>query len=147
MVVAARTPDPPVRYKQRRATPFFFFALASCLVPTATSSDSPATPCVFQMRVINAFKSTLEDLQERRSVRSLHSLRSSRSSHPLSDIKYIDEDPKTPSPLSSNNTVRMVSPAAEDPNLVPPQTHAKQPLEAQAPSAPAPSSTHSETSI
>ncbi|KAK3932602.1 Plasma membrane calcium-transporting ATPase 3 [Frankliniella fusca] len=101
-----------------------------------------------QMRVINAFKSTLEDLQERRSVRSLHSLRSSRSSHPLSDIKYIDEDPKTPSPLSSNNTVRMVSPAAEDPHLVPLQAPAPAPAGKQhvAPSAPAHSS-HTETSI
>lgn len=110
--------------------------LACLAIPT---SDFPTTPCVLQMRVINAFKSTLEDLQERRSVRSLHSLRSSRSSHPLSDIKYIDEDPKTPSPLSSNNTVRMVSPA-EDPHLVP--------LQAQGGKhAAPPPSLHTETSI
>ncbi|XP_065219562.1 plasma membrane calcium-transporting ATPase 2 isoform X3 [Planococcus citri] len=42
-----------------------------------------------QLRVIRAFKSTLEDLEERRSI---HSLRSTRS-RPLSDITYIDEDP------------------------------------------------------
>ncbi|KAG8199832.1 hypothetical protein JTE90_000919 [Oedothorax gibbosus] len=52
-----------------------------------------------QLRVVRAFKSTLEDMEERRSCHSLHSLRSSRS-HPkqLSDISYIDEDVKTPSP-------------------------------------------------
>ncbi|GFR32210.1 calcium-transporting ATPase [Trichonephila clavata] len=49
-----------------------------------------------QLRVVRAFKSTLEDMEERSSVHSLHSLRS----HPkqLSDISYIDEDVKTPSP-------------------------------------------------
>ncbi|KFM74141.1 Plasma membrane calcium-transporting ATPase 3, partial [Stegodyphus mimosarum] len=55
-----------------------------------------------QLRVVRAFKSTLEDMEERRSVHSLHSLHSLRSSrsHPkqLSDISYIDEDVKTPSP-------------------------------------------------
>nr|XP_015903633.1 plasma membrane calcium-transporting ATPase 2 isoform X4 [Parasteatoda tepidariorum] len=55
-----------------------------------------------QLRVVRAFKSTLEDMEERRSVHSLHSLHSLRSSrsHPkqLSEISYIDEDVKTPSP-------------------------------------------------
>lgn len=57
-----------------------------------------------QLRVVRAFKSTLEDMEERRSVHSLHSLHSLRSSRshpgprPLSDISYIDEDLKTPSP-------------------------------------------------
>lgn len=36
-----------------------------------------------QLRVVRAFKSTLEDLEERRSVASLHSLRSSRSAQPI----------------------------------------------------------------
>lgn len=46
--------------------------------------------------MIRAFKSTLEDLEEKRSEHSVHSLRSSRSQsglRPLSDITYIDEDP------------------------------------------------------
>lgn len=57
-----------------------------------------------QLRVVRAFKSTLEDMEEKRSVHSLHSLHSLRSSRshpgnrPLSDISYIDEDVKTPSP-------------------------------------------------
>lgn len=77
-----------------------------------------------QLRVVRAFKSTLEDMEERRSVHSLHSLHSLRSSrsHPkqLSDISYIDEDVKTPSPndypydiadsqknaVNTNNSVR-----------------------------------------
>lgn len=72
----------------------------------------------FQLRVVRAFRSTLEDLEERRSV---HSLRSSRSHtgamgnalHPLlmakspttllpphyTDISFIDEDPN---PTSRN---------------------------------------------
>lgn len=51
--------------------------------------------CLFQLRVVRAFKSTLEDMEERRSVHSLHSLRTSRSHpgpRPLSDISYIDEE-------------------------------------------------------
>lgn len=72
--------------------------------------------CVLQLRVIRAFKSTLEGLEERRSVHSLHSMRSSRShpgTQPLSDITYIDEDPvKTPYTLP---LPKMVSPA-EDPH-------------------------------
>lgn len=48
-----------------------------------------------QLRVIRAFKSTLEDMEERRSVHSIHSYRSTRSylnSRPMSDISYIDEE-------------------------------------------------------
>ncbi|XP_050530800.1 plasma membrane calcium-transporting ATPase 2 isoform X3 [Daktulosphaira vitifoliae] len=45
-----------------------------------------------QLRVIRAFKSTLEDLEERRSIHSLRTTTSSRS-RPLSDnITYIDEE-------------------------------------------------------
>ncbi|XP_053203024.1 plasma membrane calcium-transporting ATPase 2-like isoform X4 [Panonychus citri] len=54
-----------------------------------------------QLRVVRAFKSTLEDMEDKRSIHSLHSLRSSRSHpgpRPMSDISYIDEDDKTPSP-------------------------------------------------
>ncbi|XP_064473552.1 plasma membrane calcium-transporting ATPase 2-like isoform X3 [Ornithodoros turicata] len=56
-----------------------------------------------QLRVVRAFKSTIEDEDGRsiHSMHSLHSLRSSRShpgARPLSDISYIDEDGKTPSP-------------------------------------------------
>lgn len=73
----------------------FFIGIALCMYV-----------CIFsflqQLRVVRAFKSTLEDMEERRSVHSLHSLHSLRSSrsHPkqLSDISYIDEDVKTPSP-------------------------------------------------
>lgn len=76
----------------------------------------------FQLRVIRAFKSTLEDLEERRSVHSYHSMRGSRSHtgpRPLSDITYIDEDPvKTPSPYNnSSSNIRYnhssLSPASE----------------------------------
>ncbi len=54
-----------------------------------------------QLRVVRAFKSTLEDMEERRSVHSLHSLRTSRSHpgpRPLSDISFIDEEVNAPSP-------------------------------------------------
>jgi len=46
-----------------------------------------------QLRVIRAFKSTLEDMEEKRSCHSLHSVRSSRSylARPASDISYIDD--------------------------------------------------------
>lgn len=79
----------------------------------------------FQLRVIRAFRSNLEDLEERRSV---HSLRSSRSHtgapghqlsllhpllmarsptsvmpHNLPDISFIDEDP---APLTGGRTSR-----------------------------------------
>ena len=53
-----------------------------------------------QLRVVRAFKSTLEDMEERRSVHSLHSLRTSRSHpgpRPLSDISFIDEEVNAPS--------------------------------------------------
>ncbi|KAK9890132.1 hypothetical protein WA026_008939 [Henosepilachna vigintioctopunctata] len=71
-----------------------------------------------QLRVIRAFKSTLEDLEERRSVHSLHSLHSLRSSRshtgpwpprPLSDITYIDEDPKQ-SAQKNDDQHRLLSP-------------------------------------
>merc|ERR1712223_841426 len=52
-----------------------------------------------QLRVIRAFRSTLEDMEEKRSV---HSLRSTRSylSRPMSDISYVDEDTLSPSAAS-----------------------------------------------
>lgn len=59
-----------------------------------------------QLRVVRAFKSTLEDVEDKRSIHSIHSLHSLRSSRshpsgrPLSDISFIDEDGKTPSPAS-----------------------------------------------
>ncbi|XP_049529116.1 plasma membrane calcium-transporting ATPase 2 isoform X3 [Dermacentor silvarum] len=57
-----------------------------------------------QLRVVKAFKSTLEDMEDQRSIHSLHSLHSSRShpggARPMSDISYIDEDAKSPSPQS-----------------------------------------------
>lgn len=53
---------------------------------------------MIQLRVVRAFKSTLEDLEEKRSNHSLHCLRTSRS-HPvmsqtnrqLSEAAYIDD--------------------------------------------------------
>ncbi|KAI5699891.1 hypothetical protein M8J76_013008 [Diaphorina citri] len=45
-----------------------------------------------QLRVIRAFKSTLEDLEERRSVHSLRSSRSNQGCKPFSDMSFIDED-------------------------------------------------------
>ncbi|XP_075552632.1 plasma membrane calcium-transporting ATPase 3 isoform X4 [Dermacentor variabilis] len=57
-----------------------------------------------QLRVVKAFKSTLEDMEDQRSIHSLHSLHSSRShpggARPMSDISFIDEDAKSPSPQS-----------------------------------------------
>ena len=49
-----------------------------------------------QLRVIRAFKSTLEDMEEKRSCHSMHSVRSSRSylSRPASDISYIEDEEK-----------------------------------------------------
>lgn len=44
---------------------------------------------------MRAFKSTLDEMEERRSIHSLHSLRTSRSHpgpRPLYDISYIDEE-------------------------------------------------------
>ena len=57
---------------------------------------------VFQLRVIRAFRSTLEDMEEKRSV---HSMRSTRSylARPMSDISYVDED--TLSPTSGHGMV------------------------------------------
>ncbi|KAK7582784.1 hypothetical protein V9T40_014229 [Parthenolecanium corni] len=54
-----------------------------------------------QLRVIRAFKSTLEDLEERRSI---HSLRSTRS-RPLSDITFIDEEPGKAPCFNTNSTL------------------------------------------
>lgn len=56
---------------------------------------------LFQLRVIRAFKSTLEDLEERRSLASMHSQRSGTrlggqttpaGPRPLLDMTYIDEE-------------------------------------------------------
>ncbi len=76
-------------------------------------------PCVLQLRVIRAFKSTLEDLEERRSI---HSLRSTRS-RPLSDITYIDEDPGKAPCYITNSTISATfgppihkTPSCEDPH-------------------------------
>lgn len=83
-----------------------FFLLSS------TFSHSPKTcktagwaACqMMQLRVVKAFKSTLEDMEDQRSIHSLHSLHSSRSHpggvRPMSDISFIDEDAKSPSPQS-----------------------------------------------
>lgn len=59
-----------------------------------------------QLRVIRAFKSTLEDLEERRSAQSLRSARSQIGApRPMSDITYIDEDPiKTPNEHYNNKS-------------------------------------------
>ena len=59
----------------------------------------PQSITLLQLRVIRAFRSTLEDMEEKRSV---HSLRSTRSylSRPMSDISYVDEDTLSPSAAS-----------------------------------------------
>ncbi|XP_014670937.1 PREDICTED: plasma membrane calcium-transporting ATPase 2-like [Priapulus caudatus] len=53
-----------------------------------------------QLRVVRAFRSTLEEVEDGRSIHSLHSmhsLRSSRSHHrPLSEIQFIDDPLKSP---------------------------------------------------
>lgn len=170
--MAAPTPISPVTpvMLKRQALPCQAWPCLAPALPSPPLLTPPPPPVFFQMRVINAFKSTLEDLQERRSVRSLHSLRSSRSSHPLSDFKYIDEDPsasaasaKTPSPHSSNHTGTL-APAAEDqvPHLERPEGSVYPHQPHQAPAAKqqhqhhqqqqlvapsAPTSHHTETSI
>lgn len=49
-------------------------------VPTERGGFNVLVTTLFsQLRVVRAFKSTLEDLEERRSVASFHSLRTSRS--------------------------------------------------------------------
>lgn len=48
----------------------------------------------FQLRVIRAFKSTLEDLEEKRSEHSIHSLRNSRSH---SGLRSMEDDPSVKS--------------------------------------------------
>lgn len=66
-----------------------------------------------QLRVVRAFKSTLEDMEDQRSVHSLHSLHSSRShpgGRPMSDISFIDEEAKSPSPQSDPLPTDLVSP-------------------------------------
>jgi len=53
-----------------------------------------------QLRVIRAFKSSLEEMEDARSCHSMHSVRSTRSylanntSRPTSDISFIDDDEK-----------------------------------------------------
>lgn len=57
-----------------------------------TSHDTRVVFVCLQLRVIRAFKSTLEDLEERRSIHSYRTTTSSRG-RPLSDnITYIDEE-------------------------------------------------------
>lgn len=57
-----------------------------------------------QLRVIRAFKSTLEDMEERRSAQSVRSAKLQMGNQrPVSDITYIDEDPiKTPNEHYNN---------------------------------------------
>lgn len=87
----------------------FFF----CASPrSSSSSPRPGCPSV-QLRVVRAFKSTLEDMEDQRSVHSLHSLHSSRShpgGRPMSDISFIDEEAKSPSPQSDPLPADLVSP-------------------------------------
>jgi len=48
---------------------------------------------VLQWRVVRAFKSTLEDMEERRSVHSLRSsIRRQSVRRPTSNVTYVDED-------------------------------------------------------
>lgn len=47
---------------------------------------------LLQLRVIRAFKSTLEDMEEKRSIHSLRCQSGSRLPRPMSDMSYIDED-------------------------------------------------------
>ena len=77
-----------------------------------------------QLRVVRAFKSTLEDMEERRSVHSLQALRTSRSHpgpRPLSDISYIDEEAREPSlsgvPLATVNAQTNTAPGVRHPAL------------------------------
>lgn len=62
---------------------------------------------MLQLRVIRAFRSTLEDMEEKRSV---HSMRSTRSylNRPMSDISYVDEETML-SPTGTSNTSRQRS--------------------------------------
>lgn len=106
---------------------FYFFSflflnqfLGACVWDKfAMSPHSSCMPCVLQLRVIRAFKSTLEDLEERRSI---HSLRSSRS-RPLSDITFIDEEPGKAPCFNTNSTLTatfgppiLKTPTCDDPH-------------------------------
>ncbi|XP_023209410.1 uncharacterized protein LOC111612432 [Centruroides sculpturatus] len=121
-----------------------------------------STRVVTKLRVVRAFKSTLEDMEERRSVHSLHSLHSLRSSRshpgprPLSDISYIDEDLKTPSPNDypyeiadqlKNTNPTSVSNSAGAKNLNNREIHHNNinQFNSQLPSAPSEIDTHAET--
>ncbi len=67
-------------------------------------TSTKATPPFFQLRVIRAFRSTLEDMEERRSI---HSLRSGQRHlpmpRPMSDISYVDDDGGATNNNATNN--------------------------------------------
>lgn len=97
---------------------YFLFLLPRPRSSTAPPSPAPLLsvllPSLLQLRVVRAFKSTLEDMEDQRSVHSLHSLHSSRShpggGRPMSDISFIDEEAKSPSPQSDPLPADLVSP-------------------------------------
>lgn len=53
---------------------------------------------VLQLRAVRAFKSTLDEMEERRSIHSLRTSRSNPGAKPLYDITYIDEESSGPPP-------------------------------------------------
>ena len=93
-------------------------------------------PSRLQLRVIRAFKSTLEDLEERRSCHSLQSLRNSRCQLGNRSQLY-DDDSKSPQSsrqcelCCSSGNVRLVTPVedttAETAPLMPSPLSSKEP--------------------
>lgn len=56
---------------------------------------------VLQLRAVRAFKSTLDEMEERRSIHSLRTSRSNPGARPLYDIIYIDEESAGPQPTAT----------------------------------------------
>lgn len=67
--------------------------------------DLGAIANIEQLRVMNAFKSVLDEMEERRSIHSMRSELQKSRSHPgpgriADNISYIDEEVKSPTPDS-----------------------------------------------
>lgn len=67
---------------------------------------------VLQLRAVRAFKSTLDEMEERRSIHSLRTSRSNPGPKPLYDITYIDEEssgPPQPAPATKRSSTSVAS--------------------------------------
>lgn len=83
----------------------WLFSIIICATINVTAlpkNDLNFPPLQSKLRVVRAFRSTLEDLEEKRSTHSIHCLRTSRS-HPVmsqanrqsTEAAYIDDDGNT----------------------------------------------------